>query len=83
MTYQFEEFCISDTMLGDLKRYVEHRIPPCDFIEAVICNDLREAVGRADHNNMRNLPAFVSYLYNEAPRNCWGSKEIMTAWLKE
>jgi hypothetical protein len=40
-----------------------------------------ERVGRADDQNIKVLPAFVAYFYNEAPSQCWGSKEKMESWL--
>ena len=76
------EFYIPERMMGGIERYINDKINPGDFLQAVICNDLREAVGRADDENIRNLPAYVAYFYNEAPSLCWGSKEKMEAWLK-
>ena len=81
MSYRFREFAISDRMMGAIERYVQQRIKPGDFLTAVIRNDLFEAVGRADDENMANLSAFVAYFYNVAPSSCWGSSEKMHAWL--
>ena len=80
--YQFKEFYIPERMMGGISRYIEQGIPPGDFLTAIITNDLREAVGRADDENLRNIPAYVSYFYNEAPRQCWGSQAKMDAWLE-
>ena len=79
--YTFFEFSISPHMLAALRCYTEKHEPVGGFLTAVICNDLSEAVRRADEVNLRNLPAFVGYLYNKADSRCWGSKERMTAWL--
>lgn len=79
--YRFQDFFIPAYMMDDLNRYVHEHIAPGDFLQAVICNDLCEAVTRADHINMQNLPAYAAYFYNEAPRACWGSVENMDAWL--
>ena len=68
-------------MMPGIKRYIEHGIKPGDFLTAVISNDLREACGRADEENLANLPAFVGYFYNEAPSMCCGSPEEMNGWL--
>jgi hypothetical protein len=81
--YTFREFYIPDRMMGGLIRYIENGIAPGDFLTAVICNDLKEAVGRADDENIRNLPAYLGYLYNEAPMGCWGSPGQMKRWMKE
>ena len=81
--YSFQGFYIPGHMLSALRGYCENHHPVGDFLTAVICNDLAEAVARADQTNIANLPAFVGYLYNEADSRCWGSKEKMKAWLEQ
>lgn len=81
-TYSFNEMYISNNMMEAIRRYVDHHVRPGGFLTAVICNNLREAVFYADDENLRNLPAFVAYFYNEAPSTCWGSVEKMQEWLK-
>ena len=81
MPYQFRQLQIPDRMMGGIKRYIENGIKPGDFLVSVICNDLREACGQADDENLANLPAFVGYFYNEAPHTCWGSREKMDKWI--
>ena len=71
-----------DYMMGAVKRYIENRIPPGDFLTAVICNDLREAFGRADVINRAAMFEWISWFWNEAPHNCWGSPGAMKAWLE-
>ena len=68
-------------MQAALRRYVEERISPGNFLQAVIKNDLRDACGRADSENLPLLPLYVKWLYNVAPGACWGSPENYTAWL--
>jgi hypothetical protein len=82
MTYKFRQYYIPDRMMGGIKRYIEDHVKPGGFLCAVICNDLKEAVGRADEENMENLPAFVSYFYNETDMNCWGSEKKFKEWLE-
>ena len=79
--YTYRQFYIPERMMGGILRYIEHRIEPGDFLAAVIRNDLKDACGRADDENLQNLPAFVAYFYNEAPSPCWGSPENMAEWL--
>lgn len=67
--------------MGAIERYIKDRKPPGDFLTAVICNDLKEAVARADDENQNNLPAYVGYFYNEAPSACWGSRAAFKNWL--
>ena len=80
-TIQSQEYTIPDHMMDAINRYVQNHIEPGGFLTAVICNDLVEAVGRADDLNMTLLPAYVNYFYNEAPGACWGSPERMERWL--
>lgn len=76
------DYVLIDTdMLDALRRYIFEAIPPGDFLMAVLCNDLKEAVGRADHRNIGAIPAYVALLYNDAPGTCWGSEEKVQAWL--
>lgn len=51
-----------------------------DFLEAVLTNNLTEAVRRADDHNLEALPAIVRYAYNHIPAECWGSREKIKAW---
>ena len=80
--YRFRDFYIRDQMMEGIRDYIDHGVPCGSFLTAVICNDLKNAVGRADEENLRNLPAFVGYFYSEAPAPCWGSEEEMNAWMK-
>lgn len=68
--------------LDGLKRYVEHRAPPGCFLRAVLENDLKGAVARADDENQRVIPIYVFWLYNEAPAACWGSPAAVEEWLR-
>jgi hypothetical protein len=79
--YTFKEFYISDSMMDGIERYLNNGIPPGDFLTAIICNDLSSAVVRADDTNLRNIPAFVAYFYNEAPIDSWGSAKQMMKWM--
>ena len=47
----------------------------------MIANDLKEAVGRADHINKEHLPEIVVWFYNEAPAGSWGSHEAYNEWI--
>jgi len=64
-----------------IDRYVDHRIHPGGFLEAVLCNDLKESLGRADDWNREDLFSIVSYCWNNIPYDCWGSPERVKAWL--
>lgn len=62
--------------------YVQNRVPLGGFLQAVMANDLCEAVGRADADNMLTIRHIVGYVYNEVPPNAWGSKEKYYAWIR-
>jgi hypothetical protein len=72
---------IPERMRGAIRRYLHDRIPPGDFLTAVICNDLRNAINRADSENLPLLKLYVQWFYNVAPGNCHGSYAVMQAWL--
>lgn len=80
---QSEYYPVSDIILESLDRYINHGIPCGSFLTACLENNLREAVGRADMQNLANLKNIVGYLYNEIPTTAWGSQEKVKAWLKQ
>jgi hypothetical protein len=74
---------IPERMQNALRRYVLEGVPPGHFLTAVICNDLKGAVGAADDTNLELLQTYVRWFYNIAPAPCWGSKEKMDVWMLE
>lgn len=74
---------IPEYMYGALYRYITYRIPPGGFLTAVICNDLMDAISKADGTNIHILKNYVQFLYNEAPSGCWGSRQIYNEWLAQ
>lgn len=67
-------------MQAGMRRYIEHGIEPGSFLFAVLSNDLMGAMGKADDVNLYALPDYGRFLYNNAPANCFGSKENVIAW---
>ena len=59
----------------------KHDIADGDFLYAAICNDFMELRGRADDDNLRNLPALAAFLYNEVPMALRGAEKY-AAWVK-
>jgi len=57
-------------------------IEPGSFLLAVLSNNLTEAFGRADYINQQSMKDYCSFLYNYAPRGCWGSKETVNEWIE-
>lgn len=75
MNYEFRGFTIGGSVLNALNAYIIHGHPVGHFLTAVLENNLRDAVKRADSEALRNLPAYVGYLHNVADSRCWGSPE--------
>ena len=80
--YEFQIYEVPAHMREGVKRYIHTRTRPGSFLQAVISNNLKEAVMLADGKNMFNLPAYINYFYNHAPHDCWGSEKEMEAWIK-
>ncbi len=82
MPFTFRNMTVPAPVEASLRRYVEQGAPTGGFLEAVIDNDLKEACGRADEQNLAALPAIVAYLVNECPAYCWGFKGAFARWLE-
>lgn len=52
------------------------------FLRAVLENNLRGAVNRADNGNLPIIAHVVAWLYNNAPVSCWGSEDEVRIWLE-
>jgi hypothetical protein len=74
-------FDVDRRFIEALDRYVKDRIPTGGFLGAVLCNNLKEAVGMADIESQLQLCAIVSYCYNHIPSESWGSPEKVAQWL--
>jgi len=80
--YKFWDYEIPDYMMPGLERYIEKHISPGDFLLSVLSNDFNMACALADNTNAKNLKAYMGYLNNVAPGDCWGSPEKVKAWLE-
>ena len=57
------DYCnINPDTIQSLRRYADQGIPTGGFLQAVLANDLMEAVGRADEANGRALRGICSYI---------------------
>lgn len=50
------------------------------FLTSVLENDLSKGITRADSDNLRLLPAIMSFVYNRIDGRCWGSKAKVVEW---
>ena len=78
--YTFRSYYIPDRMMKAIQRYLSYGLEPGDFLTAIIENNFVEAAGRADEENLNNLPAYAAFLYAEVPVDAWGSREKRLAW---
>jgi len=74
---------IPERMRGGMIRYINTGIVPGHFLTAIITNDLKEVVRRADDENMQLIPLYVRWFYNQAPSPCWGSPTRLREWVQE
>jgi len=79
--YKYGDYYIPERMMPGIRRYVKDHIQPGGFLSAVICNNLKGAITRADKENLINLPAYVAYFREETPAPCHGSWDAMAKWL--
>ena len=75
MNFQGEYEIIPSTTQASITRYVEHAVKPGGFLTAVLSNDLRNATGRADQQNLVALPAIVRWFANHCP-GLYGEKNM-------
>ncbi len=83
MTYAGQDInydLLPDHLRGGVREYIEHGHLPGHFLTAVIKNDLGNACNHADETNRLRLFDIVSFFYNEAPSDCWGTPSLMEAW---
>lgn len=72
---------IPTQMLETLVAYRDSGRPTGSFVEAVLSNDLFDAVSRADLSSQAALVDIVKWVYNNMPMNAHGSREKYRAWL--
>jgi hypothetical protein len=72
---------IPSRLMEALQRYVRDGIPPGQFLQAVLRNDLQDAVARGDAQSLAALRHVVGWLYNCAASSCWGRPEAVEEWL--
>lgn len=63
-----------------LVRYFSDGILPGSFLQAVLVNDLMQAVIRADDGSAFRLADLVRFLIHHAPASAWGSRAAVLAW---
>lgn len=74
---------IPEYMLESINDYVKYGHPMGGFLMCVFSNDLFGAYARADDLNMRLIPTYVCYIWNELPVSCHGSENIVKNYMKQ
>jgi len=72
---------VPEHLQGGLRRYVELGIPPGHFLQAVLRNDLRDAVNRADLTSLAGLSDIVKFLHCYAPSGSHGHQTAYGDWI--
>lgn len=80
--YTYRNFSIPNGMADGLDKWINLGVLPGSFLTAILCNDLMGACKCADERNLENIPAYCAYLYNEAPPQCYGSRQRVEDWIK-
>lgn len=75
MNFTGEYEAIPDNLRGSIERYVEHRIKPGDFMTAVLNNDLKNAVLRADETSRSVLHLIILWFANNR-RDLYGPENF-------
>lgn len=66
--------------LDNLVSYKEAGELNCDFLYAVLTNDLVNSFGKADFQNRLDMHDIVRWVYNELPGRAWGTPEKVMKW---
>ncbi len=69
-------------MVGGVRRYIEHGVPPGRFLFALFSNDLKEAFRGTDESNTAAMRDWVMFMVNEMPANSHGSPQEVDEWIR-
>lgn len=73
---------VNDDIIESLRAYMWTGRPTGGFLRAVLENDLKQTVMRADHENIHAIPAIVAIMYNELPAQAQGNAERVDMWIQ-
>ena len=71
---------IPELTRSGLAKYVLYGAPVGSFLNGLLTNDLRIAVGAADAENALLLKEYVMWLNNNPSGNCWGTDARVRLW---
>jgi len=73
---------LPEHMRDAAREYVEGHHMPGDFLQALFSNNFIGVFKHGDETNLAAIQTWATWLYNEAPGGCWGSRLMMEAWVK-
>lgn len=76
-------YAIPPITKATIDNYIHKGWEPGNFVGHVLSNDLFGALGAADLDNRYSIFEVVRYIYNEAPRSCWGTNDVVRDWIKK
>lgn len=71
---------IPKATIAAIRKHADDGYDVGHFVTAVLENNLKEAINRADDSNIKCLRDIVRYCYWEITSICWGSPEKVAAW---
>lgn len=77
----FRDYDIPEHTRGALIRYIDDHLAPGNFLQAVLRNDLFEAMAHADVYNRLAIVDICKFIYNHAPAACWGDAVTVSDWI--
>ena len=69
--------------IASLERYRDYGVPVGDFLQAVLRNDLLDALCRADSDNLAALRAIALWVHWELPSRAHGSAGAVEGWIAQ
>ena len=81
-TFTFHGRKIPSHMHNALVSYFIYHSPVGGFLTAVLENDLKKAVSRADYENIEVLHVYVAFFRNYVSLDSYGSVKAVEAWVK-
>jgi len=82
VTYFATEKQPNEDVVVGLVRFVKGGIRPGGFLCALLENDLVSAVQCADAHNRTCISAWVTYMVQALPSECYGSSRKVNRWIK-
>jgi hypothetical protein len=73
---------VPEHLVEGLALYVAHGFRPGSFLQAVLANDLMDAVNRGDEDSRAGLVALCVFISHALPAQCHGSRERVAAWIE-